>query len=314
LRLRLLTSRSEGQEKVLQPEYLFIALSALGLLLRTRAAHFRDAYHEASANEKGLREAVAELRYLRASEARARREAEEAARVKSQFLAHVSHEVRTPLQAISGAAQLLQETTLTAEQQEVVDMLATGSETLQAILGDILDYARIEAGKIDLDPRPIHLQDALAGAMTLLQPQAQARGLQLVHRVGPNVPTTISADPLRLRQVLLNLLSNAVKFTERGSVTLTVSRISGENGSTPGAPTLQFAVRDTGPGVSPQQEALLFQPFAQGPDGHEGAGLGLAISKELVTLMGGAIWHRSDPGRGATFTFTLPLETATGGT
>lgn len=294
---------------MLQPEYLFIALSALGLLLRTRAAHFRDAYHEASANEKGLREAVAELRHLRASEARARREAEEAARVKSQFLAHVSHEVRTPLQAISGAAQLLQETTLTAEQQEVVDMLATGSETLQAILGDILDYARIEAGKIELDPRPIHLQDALAEATRLLQTQAQARGLQLVHRVGPNVPAIINADPLRLRQVLLNLLSNAVKFTERGSVTLTVSRVSGENGDASAAPALQFAVRDTGPGILAQQEALLFQPFAQGPDhGHKGAGLGLAISKELVTLMGGAIWHRSDPGRGATFIFTLPLE------
>lgn len=296
---------------MLQPEYLFIALSALGLLLRTRAAHFRDAYHEASATEKGLRQAVTELSRLRASEARARREAEEAARIKSQFLAHVSHEVRTPLQAISGATQLLQDTPLTAEQKEVVDMLATGSELLQDILGDILDYAKIEAGKIDLDPRPIHLQDVLAEAMKLLQPRAQSRGLQLVHRVGPGVPATISADPLRLRQVLLNLLSNAVKFTEKGSVTLTVSRISGENGYRPTRPALQFAVRDTGPGVSPQQEALLFQPFAQGPEhSHDGkgSGLGLAISKDLVTLMGGDIWHRSDPGRGATFIFTLPLD------
>lgn len=294
---------------MLQPEYLVIALSTLGLLLRTRAAHFRNAYQQATAKERALRDAVAELRVLRASEARARREAEEAARVKAQFLAHVSHEVRTPLHAISGAAQLLQETPLTPEQEEVVRMLATGSETLQDILGDILDYARIEAGKLELDPQPVLLQEALQQAMALLKPQAQARGLQLVQRVGPGVPPTIVTDPLRLRQVLLNLLSNAVKFTTAGSVTLTVTRATGENGVRP-RPALQFAVRDTGPGVSSQQEALLFEPFAQGANGQSagGAGLGLAISKELVALMGGDIWHHSDPGRGATFTFTLPLD------
>lgn len=295
-----------------QPEFLVIALSTLGLLLRTRAAHFRNAYQEASAKEEALRDAVAELRELRASEARARREAEEAARIQSHFLTHVSHEVRTPLHAISGAAELLKETPLTREQQEVVDMLATGSDTLQAILGDILDYARIEAGKLELDPQRLELQEALTQAMKLLQPQAQSRGLQLIHRIGPNVPPTITADALRLRQVLLNLLSNAVKFTETGSVTLTVTRVAGENGARQ-RPLLQFAVRDTGPGVSPQQERLLFQPFAQGRQNDQqqrGAGLGLAISKELVTLMGGDIWHYSDPGHGATFAFTLPLHAA----
>lgn len=282
-----------------QTEYLLIAISTLGLLLRTRAAYFREAYQRASAKENAMRA-------QRASEAKARREAEENARVKSRFLAHVSHEVRTPLNAISGTAQMLQQTPLTPEQQAYVEVLATGSETLQAILSDILDYARIEAGKVELAPETLQLEEALQQAIRLVQPQLAGRDLCLTTKIGPDVPATISTDPIRLRQVLLNLLSNAAKFTSSGTITIAVSRLI-----TPDGNLLQIAVSDTGSGVPAHEQATLFEPFVQGTSENwskrRGAGLGLAISKELVTLMGGEIWLDSSSPEGATFTFTLPL-------
>lgn len=290
------------------PEYLVIALSTLGLLLQTRAAHFREAYQQATKKERALRAAIAELRRLRASEAQARKEAEEAARVKSQFLAHVSHEVRTPLNAISSTAQMLQQTSLTAEQREYVDLLITGSETLEAILGKLLDFAKIEAGKVELERQPVQVGEAIDEAMKLVQPLAAAQGLEFSRHVGCDVPPTVSTDPVRLRQVLLNLLSNAVKFTESGSVMVTVGCIAAEGDA---SASLRFAVRDTGLGIPAHEQETLFQPFMQGENGsagrHGGAGLGLAISRELVHLMGGEISVQSEPGDGSTFTFTVPL-------
>jgi signal transduction histidine kinase len=283
---------------VYQPEYLVIALSTLGLLLRTQVSYFREAYHRATAREK-------ELRTLRASEVQARREAEEAARVKSRFLAHVSHEVRTPLNAISGTASMLQQTALTPEQKEYVDVLATGTETLQAILGDILDYVHIEAGKIALERRPVNVAGAIADALKLLQSQADARGLQLTMTIDGDVPPTITTDPIRLRQVLLNLLTNAIKFTAAGAVHVEVTRLRGENKA-----LLQIAVSDTGCGIALRDQVDLFEPFVQGARNNanrDGVGLGLAICKELVTLMGGEIWLQSKRGYGSTFTFTLPM-------
>ncbi len=284
---------------VYNPEYLVIALSTLGLLLRTQAAHFREAYRCATVRES-------QLRTLRASETAARRQAEEAARVKSRFLAHVSHEVRTPLNAISGAAAMMQQTALSAEQQAYMAVLATGAETLHDMLGDILDYARIEAGKLQLQRREVDLHEAVAQALRLVQPQAEAQGLHLLLRQEPGAPHTALTDPIRLRQVLLNLLSNAVKFTSSGSITVTLGRVQAAD-----RPLLQIAVADTGCGIDLREQATLFEPFMQGAragePGRHGAGLGLAICKELVTLMGGEIWLRSKPGHGATFTFTVPL-------
>lgn len=281
-----------------QPEYLVIALSTLGLLLRTQASYFREAYQRATAKEK-------ELRALRASEVKARHQAEEAARVKSRFLAHVSHEVRTPLNAISGTTAMLQQTELSAEQQAYVEVLATGTETLQAILGDILDYARIEAGKIALERRAVNVAEAVAQAIKLVQPQADARGLQLTMQIDPRVPRTIMTDPMRLRQVFLNLLSNAIKFTNAGVVQVTVIRLEGEDEG-----YLQVAVSDTGCGIELREQLDLFEPFVQGArnndSNRDGVGLGLAICKELVTLMGGEIWLQSRRGHGSTFMFTLP--------
>lgn len=282
-----------------QPEFLVIALSTLGLILRTQVAQFRDAYQRAVARER-------EMRQLRASEVQARRAAEEAARIKSQFLAHVSHEVRTPLNAISGTAQMLQQTPLTAEQQEYVEVLATGSETLQALLADILDYARIEAGKIELAPQPVCLAEAIDQALRLVQAQAAERNLQLVRQIAHRTPETIAVDPLRLRQVLLNLLSNAVKFTASGTITVSAGLLGAGR-----ANLLRISVSDTGRGVPLHEQESLFQPFVQGGGetaARHGVGLGLAICRELVTLMGGEIWLDSRPGEGATFTFTLPVD------
>ncbi len=303
-----------------QPEYLVIALSTLGLLLRTKASHFQGAYNESREQELALRDAVAELQTLRATEAQARRDAEEAARIKSDFLAHVSHEVRTPLNAVSGAALLLQDSQLTPEQRECIEVLKAGSDSLLAILDDILDYSKIEAGKMELDPRPMHLRDCVRESLRLLQPQAEARGLRLSAHVGAAVPAVITGDAARLRQVLLNLLSNALKFTDAGSVTLYVTPIARGAGD---ADLLRFAVRDTGIGIPYEEQARLFQPFTQverhtmrhdsiarrdsGARRHGGAGLGLAISRQLVTLMGGQIWLESHPHRGSTFFFTLPI-------
>lgn len=290
------------------PEYLVIALSTLGLLLQTRVSHFRDAYEQASKKERALRAAISELRRLRESEAQARKEAEEANRVKSQFLAHVSHEVRTPLNAISSTVQMLRQTPLTAEQKEYVDLLVTGSETLEAILGNILDFARIEAGKVELDRQPVNVCEAVDEAMKLVQPLAAAQGLAFARDIKDDVPEMFNADPVRLRQILLNLLSNAVKFTDCGSVTVTVSCTAAQDN---GDGALRFAVCDTGPGISANHQEQIFQPFMQannaGAARKGGAGLGLAITKELVHLMGGEISVQSEVGEGSTFVFTVPL-------
>lgn len=290
------------------PEYLVIALSTLGLLLQTRVSHFRDAYQEATKKERALRAAIAELRRLRASEAQARKEAEEANRIKSEFLATVSHEVRTPLNAISSTAQMLQQTPLTAEQKEYVDLLITGSETLEAMLGNMLDFAKIEAGKVQLDRQAVYVCEAVDEAMKLVQPLAAAQGLAFANDIAKDVPDVFNADPVRLRQVLLNLLSNAVKYTESGSVTVTVSCEAAEENCNQ---SLRFAVRDTGVGIPADEQEHIFQPFMQvngaGGPRKGGAGLGLAISKELVHLMGGEIGVESELNKGSTFAFTIPL-------
>lgn len=290
------------------PEYLVIALSTLGLLLQTQVSHFRDAYEQATKKERALRAAIAELRRLRASEAQARKEAEEANRIKAQFLAHVSHEVRTPLNAINSTAHMLQQTPLTPEQKEYVDLLVTGGETLEAILGKILDFARIEAGTVELDKQPVNVCEAVDEAMKLVQPLAATQGLTFACDIKDGVPQVFDADPVRLRQVLLNLLSNAVKFTENGSVTVTVSCADADED---GRRSLSFAVCDTGSGISDADREKIFQPFIQVQNGDVGrkggAGLGLAITKELVHLMGGEISVQSELGVGSTFAFTVGL-------
>ena len=237
-------------------------------------------------------------------------QAEAGDRAKGQFLAMMSHEVRTPLNGIVGFTKLLMDTPLTVEQLEYMQTIHQSAEALIQLTSDILDFARIESGKFKLEPERCDPRACLEDALDLLATRAADKNLELLHWVGADVPAAVWADSGRLQQVIINLVNNAVKFTDAGVVetTLTARRLAAA-GDAAGEWELQFAVRDTGPGIAPDQQQQLFMPFTQGENAstrkHGGSGLGLAISRNLVQLMGGKIGVESAPGRGSTFTFTV---------
>jgi PAS domain S-box-containing protein len=226
-----------------------------------------------------------------------------ASRAKSTFLATMSHEIRTPLFGIQGTAALLAESALDKEQRELVGTLRTSAEALLGIINDVLDYSKVEAGKMTLDLRTFEVRALLDGALDIVRPLAREKGLCLLTEIDPGVPLELAGDDGRIRQVLLNLLSNAVKFTPVGSVTLRV-RCEPESGSE--RIRLVAAVEDTGIGLAPADLARLFTDFSQ-VDGtttrrFQGTGLGLAISRRLAERMGGSVAATSEPGRGSIFT------------
>lgn len=244
--------------------------------------------------------------------------AQAADRAKGQFLATMSHEVRTPLNGIVGFTGLLLETPLTAEQSEYVQTIRMSTEALIQLTGGILDIARIESGTLRLDLSPCDPRDCLEDALDLLAGKAAEKGLELLHSVEPEVPTAVVVDGGRLRQILVNLIGNAIKFTDRGEVDITVARRAEaapgpatENGPTPSC-TLVFQVRDSGIGIPAEHHAKLFRAFSQVDESttrrHGGTGLGLAICRNLVELMGGKISVDSQAGAGATFTFSVRAE------
>ena len=241
---------------------------------------------------------------------RAKQEAEAANCAKSEFLANMSHEVRTPMNGIIGMAELALSTGDTVEQRGFLSVLRSSADSLLVILDDILDYSKIEAGKISLDPIAFTLADFVREVAEQMSVPARAKGLSLTFEIGPAVPPRVLADPVRLRQVLLNLLGNAIKFTERGAVVVNVASEASEPGSDL-ASTLHFTVRDTGIGIAPEVQSRLFRPFEQADASTTrrfgGTGLGLAISSRLVELMHGRIWAESAAGEGSAFHFTLPL-------
>ncbi len=249
------------------------------------------------------------------------REARDAAlagdRAKGQFLATMSHEVRTPLNGIVGFTSLLLETPLTNEQREYVQTIRMSTEALIQLTGDILDFARIESGKLKLDPLACDPRECVEDALDLLAAKAAEKKVELLHRVGPDVPAAIVTDGGRLRQVLVNLIGNAVKFTERGEVEVSVAVVPEEK-SKPAGPTseimLQFIVRDTGIGIAPEHHVKLFRPFTQVDESttrrYGGTGLGLAICRNLVDLLGGTISVASEIGAGSAFTFTIKATSA----
>ncbi len=241
------------------------------------------------------------------------RELQGALKARELFMANVSHEIRTPLNGVVGMVQILRETPMTSEQRECLDTIGESCDLLVAIINDILDISRIEAGTLRLCPEPVHLQVFVAGLVGLVSPGMAHKGLDFLCEVPDDLPGDLVFDPVCLRQVLLNLLSNAVKFTDRGSVTLRASfEPQGE-----GRGNLTFAVTDTGPGISIEDRCRLFRPFEQVDSSHSrrhgGTGLGLAISDRLVKLMGGKIHLESTPGLGSTFTFSIPVFVAPGG-
>ncbi|MBI4626693.1 MAG: PAS domain S-box protein [Verrucomicrobia bacterium] len=249
----------------------------------------------------------AEAALLHAKEA-----AEAADRAKSEFLAVVSHEIRTPINGVIGFAQILADSPLSPEQREQVAIIKSSGQALEKLIADILDLSKIEAGKIDIESTPFGLHRSVEDVIAFFQPKARAAALTLTATLDPDVPAIVNSDEARLRQILTNLISNALKFTERGGITVQVSCVRGEPVSlrdTRRELRLFFAVTDTGVGIPADKISRLFKPFSQLDPASErrrsGTGLGLIISKRLCELMGGSISVDSKPGEGTTFRFSV---------
>ncbi|MCZ4306142.1 EAL domain-containing protein [Zoogloeaceae bacterium G21618-S1] len=233
------------------------------------------------------------------------------AELKSQFAATVSHEIRTPLNGVIGSLNMLRASRLPAKVQLLTEMAWDSARHLLDMVNGVLDFSRLEAGKIALDARPLDLRQLVEDLIDALSPQAYEKGLELGHHIAPDLPATWIGDADRLRQILTNLLGNAIKFTDQGEASVRIDRT--EMPIT-GASALRFTVCDTGPGIAPALQGRIFNSFTQGDASstrrHPGSGLGLAISRQLIELMGGSITLDSAPGQGSRFIVCLPLQVA----
>ena len=234
-------------------------------------------------------------------------------RLKSEFLANMSHELRTPLNAILGFAQLLgRGRTLSPEQRQSVQVISGSGEHLLAMINDILDMSKIEAGRVTLDATDFDLHQTLTSVEAMMRVRAEAKGLRLMVECD-QVPRYVRSDQRKLRQVLINLLSNAIKFTHNGDIVLRVEHVAARDDGATGTDTLHFEVIDSGVGIAADEIDALFEPFAQtrsGREAQQGTGLGLPISRKFVQMMGGELTVSSEVGTGSTFTFDVQLERA----